>query len=512
MLFNSYVFIFIFVPSVFAGFFLLARLSTRLAGLWLAFASLFFYGWWNPRYVPLLIASIAFNYVIGGVIGRARAAKSQRPATLALITGICGNIALLGYFKYANFFLKIVNPLFGTDLGGLNIILPLGISFFTFTQIAFLVDTYRGMSSDYDPWHYLLFVTYFPHLIAGPILHHKQMMPQFSRASTYRLNLDNVNFGMTMFTIGLFKKVVLADQFALVVTPVFDSAAHGVNVPLIEAWLGTLAYSLQLYFDFSGYCDMAIGVSKIFNIDLPVNFDSPYKSKSIIEFWRRWHMTLSAFLRDYLYFPLVGKRKGPVRRYTNLMTTMVLGGLWHGASWTFVLWGGLHGFYLIVNHAWQAFKHRWQLDGIPWRWMPGHALTFLAIVVAWVPFRAADFEATASMLRGLAGINGVALPSALKKYGEFLATALPKLSVRFTSQSVIGDAYSAASWIAIGLVIVIWMPNSQQIMNFGSQRERSSSLFWKPTLPFALMSALGFLVAILMVGSTKVSEFLYFQF
>lgn len=338
MLFNSYSFIFLFLPITFAGFFLIARIGHRLAALWLALASIFFYGWWDSRYVALLLASIALNYSAGYLISRVRADNPQtRWASLLLWGGVGGNLVLVGYFKYADFFIGTANVLTGWHWALMHVVLPLGISFFSFTQIAFLVDAYRGLAKEYNPIHYLLFVTYFPHLIAGPVLHHKQMMPQFHRRETYRFDIGNVNTGLTIFTIGLCKKVLLADQFALYANPVFDAVAAGGQANTVEAWVAALSYTLQLYFDFSAYSDMAIGLSKLFNVDLPVNFNSPYKALNITDFWRRWHMTLSTFLRDYLYIPLGGNRHGQVRRYVNLAATMVLGGLWHGANWTFVL-------------------------------------------------------------------------------------------------------------------------------------------------------------------------------
>lgn len=380
MLFNSYIFIFLFLPVVFFGFFWVAKTSHRLAALWLVVASLFFYGWWNPKFVLLLLGSITFNYALSYAIGHA---KNVRQSKLLLVSAIIANLLLLGVFKYANFFIEATNQ-FGAQFGMVDIVLPLGISFFTFTQIAFLVDVNRGITREYNFIHYLLFVTWFPHLIAGPVLHHRQMMPQFALPNVYRVDSEAIAVGFTIFTIGMFKKVILADQFALYATPVFDGAASGVQSMFFEAWIGALAYTLQLYFDFSGYSDMAIGLSRLFNIRLPLNFDSPYKASNIVDFWRRWHMTLSTFLRDYLYIPLGGSRHGQLNRYRNLIATMLLGGLWHGAGWNFVLWGGLHGLYLAINHGWHA------LTGSATSGRVAHVfgvlLTFTAVTVAWVFF------------------------------------------------------------------------------------------------------------------------------
>lgn len=322
MLFNSYEFIFLFLPLTLAGFFFIGRSSHHLAALWLGMASLAFYAWWNPIYVLLLLASIAANYGLGYAIGHGAEASKGRLLAIGMVT----NLALLGYFKYADFFLSSVNAVAGTQWPLLNVVLPLGISFFTFTQIAFLVDVRRGVAHEYRFVHYLLFVTYFPHLIAGPVLHHKQMMPQFQHRAIYRPHGECIAAGLTFFVIGLAKKVLLADNLGDYATPFFDDARLGLDPGPIQAWTGAIAYTLQLYFDFSGYSDMAIGLSLLLGIRLPVNFDSPYRAANIIDFWRRWHMTLSAFLRDYLYIPLGGNRLGAGRRYVNLLATMVLGG------------------------------------------------------------------------------------------------------------------------------------------------------------------------------------------
>ncbi|HET7832180.1 MAG TPA: MBOAT family O-acyltransferase, partial [Gallionella sp.] len=358
MLFNSYVFIFLFLPVVMLGFFQLARISHAFAAGWLALASLLFYGYWNPAYVGLLLASIIGNYAFGLRIAKLNIRSEEQVGhrKLLLAIAVLSNLLLLGYYKYANFFATSVNSIAGTHCSLGEIILPLGISFFTFTQIAFLVDTYQGKVKEYNFIHYVLFVTYFPHLIAGPVLHHKEMMPQFAHASTYRFNYENIAVGLTIFLIGLFKKVVIADGIAYYVPTVFDAPALGIHLTFVEAWGGALCFALQLYFDFSGYSDMAIGLSRMFGVTLPLNFHSPYQAVNIIDFWRRWHMTLSRFLRDYLYSPLGGNRRGKVRRYLNLWLVMLLGGLWHGAGWTFVIWGGLHGIYLVITHAWQSLR------------------------------------------------------------------------------------------------------------------------------------------------------------
>ena len=295
MLFNSYEFVFVFLPVTLLVFFVLGRYSQQIAASWLAAASLFFYGWWNPLFVGLLLASIVFNYSVGVMLVRAHERRRESGKYWILCLGVAANLALLGYFKYFNFFVASLNAALGAEYAVGSIVLPLGISFFTFTQIAFLVDASRGLVREFNFTHYVLFVTYFPHLIAGPVLHHKEMMPQFDKPQTYRLNYECLAVGLTIFFIGLFKKVMLADEMIKYVKPVFDAAGQGRMVSFKESWGAAFSYTLQLYFDFSGYSDMAIGLSRMFGVKLPLNFNSPYKAVNIIEFWRRWHMTLSRF-------------------------------------------------------------------------------------------------------------------------------------------------------------------------------------------------------------------------
>ena len=493
MLFNSYEFIFLFLPVTLLVFFKLGQYNQRLAAAWLAAASLFFYAWWNPVFVGLLLASITFNYGIGMAIVRQIDRQSEARKQWALLIGVAANLVLLGYFKYFNFFVTSLNTGLGTDFAVENIILPLGISFFTFTQIAFLVDASRGLVREFNFIHYILFVTYFPHLIAGPVLHHKEMMPQFDKPQTYRLNYECLSVGLTIFSIGLFKKVMLADEMIKYVKPAFEATAHGQAVTFKEAWGAALSYSLQLYFDFSGYSDMAIGLSRMFGVKLPLNFNSPYKAVNIIDFWRRWHMTLSRFLRDYLYIPLGGNRKGPIRRHFNLLLTMLLGGLWHGAGWTFVIWGGLHGVYLIINHAWRSLRQKLGQDLEKSTW-PGRLVsgfvTFVAVVFAWVFFRAENLQAGLAMTQSMLGINGFSFQ------GHFRLNTI-------------------ASMLFIAWV----MPNTQQIMakfdpalpiratEFGSAPQW---LQWRPNWVWLVLI---FTMAYLSLSQgDKISDFLYFQF
>lgn len=508
MLFNSYAFIFIYLPIVLGGFFLVGRFNKMAAGAWLALASLFFYGWWSPQFILLLIGSICFNYCAGYVLSHT-AAKTHK---LILGLAISANLICLGFFKYTNFFISSIDSL-GAHIELLEIVLPVGISFYTFTQIAFLVDAYRGIAREYNFVHYLLFVTWFPHLIAGPVLHHSQMMPQFANPQTFRPNAESISVGLTFFAIGLFKKVVIADNLAIYADSLFNLSGPNASPMLISAWAGSLAYTLQLYFDFSGYCDMAIGLSRMFNIKLPLNFDSPYKAQNIIEFWRRWHMTLSHFLRDYLYFPLGGNRKGPSRRQINLMVTMLLGGLWHGAGWTFVLWGAMHGLFLVINHAWQSLSGRFINADSRLKKVFSVGLTFILVVFAWVPFRAPDISTTLSIWQGMIGLNGISVhPSLLAIIPESFASGflfkgfVPELQV---------NTVSLFQWITVGLFIVWAMPNTQQILsNYAPAWDKVKPgqylINWRPTKAFGFVTGLVFAVSVLLFQ--KNSPFLYFQF
>lgn len=511
MLFNSYEFIFFFLTVTLSVFFALSGFRLlNTAAAWLALTSIFFYGYWNLSYVILLIVSIAFNFTVGHGILRYRQERRSEVARRILILAIIANLGTLGYFKYANFFVNSINNAIHTNISLAQIILPIGISFFTFTQIAFLVDTFRGKVQESRIIPYTLFVTFFPHLIAGPVLHHAEMMPQFARDDTYRFKLGNFLTGVTFFSIGLFKKVILADGIQPFVAPVFEADSI-YALTAIEAWCGVLAYTLQLYFDFSGYSDMAIGLSKMINIDLPINFNSPYKAANIADFWRRWHMTLSRFLRDYLYIPLGGNRKGPIRRYTNLLTTMLLGGLWHGAGWTFVIWGGLHGLYLVINQLWQSARERLFGHDLFRSSRVTHFLsvviTFVCVVIAWVFFRARNLAAALSVLKGMMGLNGFVLPL---EWQQLFGSNYPHLT--FGQLEAFGGVRQIG-WIGLLLAVVWGSPNSQELIDRihkAHLTRRFSPERW------AWISLGGFAVVLFLLaainGSRGSSEFIYFNF
>jgi len=507
MLFSSWIFVAAFLPAVWLVFrFLQRRRMGEAALLWLIASSLFFYGWFKPVYVFILLVSIGFNFTLGTQLARAHLKKSKRKAFL--IFGICANLTALGYYKYAGLFFETLNSL-GVEHGIPQILLPLAISFFTFQQIAYLVDAYRGETKEFNFRHYTLFVTFFPQLIAGPIVHHKEMIPQFIEKLGKLTSRRMLAMGLTVFIIGLFKKLAIADYMGDVADPVFAAAATGNHLTLFEVWTGVIAYTLQIYFDFSGYSDMAVGLGAFFGIRLPLNFFSPYKSGNIIEFWRRWHITLSRFLRDYLYIPLGGNRKGGLRRYANLMTTMLLGGLWHGAGWTFMAWGGLHGFYLVVNHIWQKFI------AIPLPRFLGIALTFISVAVAWVFFRADSFATAAHMLDCMTGTYGVAL----RNTSSWLASTLSFMGVDVTTaQSRL--LYINEKWhiFWMALLIVFFAPSTHELMRGKlalditavAEKIRQPRLYWRPSRRWAISAGLMASLALLLL--TRVNAFIYFQF
>ena len=495
MLFNSYAFILAFLPTSLLIFHGLRRAGLERASfLALVLLSLVFYGYWNPVYLLLLVPLTLFNFAIAtGIVAR-RISQPLGARTL-LIAGIAANLGVLGYFKYANFFVDNVNSLLDANIVMATIILPLGISFFTFQKIAFIVDAYRGRVDRLNLLDFSLFVGFFPQLIAGPIVHHAEVLPQFRRLG--RIPSHDIVQGATIFAIGLAKKVIVADTAALYATPAFTAASNGVSLDTLSAWSAALAYTVQLYFDFSGYSDMAIGGALLFGIRLPVNFSSPYKASSIIDFWRRWHITLSRFLRDYLYIPLGGNRHSSARRYFNLILTMFLGGLWHGAGWTYLVWGALHGLYLMINHGWRAIRGRlaWMPSTVgPAEFRLGQALTFLAVVVGWVFFRAADINTAAAMLHAMVGANGLG-----------------------TSASSTESA--RALLVVAAMLLVAWFsPNTHELVGYEGPDGRAeyrpaieeTRKTWQPTMHWALL--IGCLTGISIMSLSKVSEFLYFQF
>lgn len=480
MIFNSFEFIFLFLPIVWILYYVLGRIHIPFAKTWLLVASLFFYGYWNPAYLPLILISMLLNYAIGAFLGRDRGGVYRRGI---LTAGILFNVLLLGYYKYYDFFVENINVVFGEDLVLKNILLPLAISFYTFQQIAYLVDSYRLETKEYNFLNYGLFVSFFPQLIAGPIVHHRQVMSQFSSKDSYRIVYENISKGLLIFAIGLFKKVAIADQFAEWANQGYGNVG---SLTFVDSWFTTLSYTLQLYFDFSGYSDMAIGLALLFNIRLPLNFNSPYKALDIQDFWRRWHITLSHFLTTYIYIPLGGNRKGPARTYLHILIIFFISGIWHGAGWTFLIWGALHGFASVICRWWKRAGYR--MNNVS-AWI----VTFLFVHLAWVFFRALTLADALTVLKAMFGFNGFYLPSGL-------ASLVPSidenwlLKLPFSASSI-----EVALTLAIGLALAFFAKNSVEIME-QKQRNTRMAVFIAVLLFYSVMQL------------QQVSEFLYFNF
>jgi alginate O-acetyltransferase complex protein AlgI len=540
MLFNSFIFLTLFLPLALAGYYLLGQRLPRAAAAWLCGASVVFYGWWNPSFVALLAASIIFNYTMSCLIVAAPAQSGRRRFWLGL--AITADLALLVRYKYlATLLAALVHasgvvPAEWLARGMQEVVLPLGVSFFTFTQIGYLLDCNAGIVKERDPLGYVQFVTFFPHLIAGPILHHKEMMTQFAQPATYRLKAENLSIGAALFTIGLAKKVLLADTIAPYADAGF-AAPH--ELQWLAAWGTCLAYALQLYFDFSGYSDMAVGLAKMFGVRFPLNFNSPFKAASIIDFWQRWHMTLTRYLTAYLYYPMAMRinrsralRKLPIGRLAQQSAsgfastvavptfyTMALAGIWHGAGLQYFIYGLLHAAYLTVNHGWRAWRGA-RTQGAAhtpaartgWSARLVHTgnvlLTFVAALVAFAFFRAHGVGDAVALLQGMLGMRGIESPG-WPAWGAMNMDALEWLHL------VVGRSILALMIVAM-LAIVWCLPNSHQIMGrFSPALERSAEragafLTWRPALGWSVA-----MVAVLLFGLAQLHgevRFLYFQF
>jgi D-alanyl-lipoteichoic acid acyltransferase DltB (MBOAT superfamily) len=485
MLFNSFEFIFVFLPITFIVYFLLNKNKlVFFSKAWILLASLFFYGYWNIVYLPIIILSLLFNFYIGQLLSKEKIAFLSKKQLLFL--GITANIALLGYFKYADFFIDNYNLFFDSDVSNINILLPLAISFFTFQQIAYLVDSYKQETREQDIISYAVFVTFFPQLIAGPIVHHREMMPQFDSKKEKFIKHRNIILGLFIFSIGLFKKVVLADTFSIWANAGFDINQ---SLSFFEAWATSLSYTFQLYFDFSGYADMAIGSALLFNIKIPINFNSPYKAKNIQDFWRRWHMTLSRFLMDYIYIPLGGNRFGGFVTYRNILITFIIAGIWHGAGWTFIFWGVLHGVALILYKLWSITNIRL------WGWVSWF-VTFNFINVSWVFFRAREWNDAIRVVSGMFSVDNVSIASSLEKSLSFLADFGVKFEGVFAYTSVKSDVYA---WIVLGFVLVLLFKNSVEMTE--KFKTNKIYLFLHMAIMYKAVTSIN-----------TVSEFLYFNF
>ena len=473
MLFSSIPFVFLFLPVSLAGYFICAKVFPSTGKMvWLALCSVFFYAYWRIDYLPILLGSITLNFAIATFIQTQTAQRKDKDtvAFILLLTGIALNLGLLGYFKYFDFLIETTNAAFGSQIQPLELVLPLAISFFTFQQIAYLVDSYRGVVARSSFLNYFVFVTFFPQLIAGPIVHHKEMMPQFLRKTLGVLRWKNLLAGLIIFSLGLFKKIVIADQLAIYAD---QGYADHTNLTVMDAWVTTLSYTFQLYFDFSGYSDMAIGAARMFGIKLPLNFFSPYKSQSIQHFWRRWHMTLSRFLREFVYIPLGGNRHSEVRTNTNLLATFVLGGIWHGAGWSFIVWGAIHGIAIVICRSFRKL-------GIALPRALNWALTFLTVHLAWVFFKAHDLPQALSILKTLFGVNSS--------------------QANRPSHVVITDNDTAALFLIAAFLIVLLLPNT-------SEFTRNI----QPTMKTIFVAILFGIACTLMLASSS-EVFLYFNF
>ena len=440
--------------------------------LWLVVCSLFFYGYWKLEYLPLLVGSIAANFVIStGIQHYVGGIAPDRSRGFALLTlGITLNLGLLAYFKYFAFLIETVNGLVGSSVTVSDLLLPLAISFFTFQQITYLVDSYKGKAERSSALNYAVFVTFFPQLIAGPIVHHTEMMPQFVRHTLSVLRWKSLLVGCIIFSLGLFKKVVIADTFAIYADAGY---ADHTQLTILDAWITTFSYTFQLYFDFSGYSDMAIGAARMFGIRLPLNFFSPYKAVSIQDFWRRWHITLSRFLRDYIYVPLGGNRRSDMRVSANLMTTFLLGGLWHGAGWTFIVWGGIHGVALVIGRL-------VAMTGLRLPTILKWALTFFVIHLAWVFFRAESIGQALDILQTMFGLNPAAMEG-------------PR-------HVVINGASAAGKYLLLTFIGVLVLPNTDQFV-------RDIRPMWK-----TILAAVLFGIACIFMLISRSEVFLYFNF
>jgi alginate O-acetyltransferase complex protein AlgI len=543
MLFNSPEFLFGFAPVALAGFYLLGRYSRVSAILWLIIASLIFYGWWRPLNVLIIGPSILINFALACALQRLAYNENSRCAQAVLLLGIAFNVAFLGIFKYTDFIAGTINDAFGTNLILQHIILPLGISFITFQKIAFLIDVQAGRIKSFTFQDYCTFVLFFPQLIAGPIVHYREMMPQF-QATSCRFGKENFAVGLTLLLFGLFKKVVLADHMAPLITPIYEHAAAGANISFLPAWMAAIGFTLQIYFDFSGYTDMALGLARLFGIKLPANFNSPLRASSIIEFWLRWHMTLTRFLTAYIYNPMVltltrrrlakghsglGGSNTTIGAFVSLLVvptifTMFISGLWHGAGYGFVIWGLLHGTYITINHGWRLVAMRLWRDRRRYDSFmkpAGHFVTFITVAATMIFFRASTMASAIDLVKGVFGLNGFGLSQDLLDRLGPVTAFLYRVGVVAEAGSG-QDFIKTGKWICLLLVIALALPNTLQILgryepalgvrlslsNFA--RGKLRFLAWSPSVPWTIVMSAIAAVAFVSIGGP--SEFLYWQF
>lgn len=486
MLFNSYIFVFLFLPAVLLGYYVLNHIQQdRAANLYLIGMSLWFYGYFNKYYLLIICGSIAANFLLSKIMERMQNLWNKK---IVLLTGIGADIAVIFYFKYFDFFLENLNALFGRTFELRNIVLPLGISFFTFQQISYLVDSYRGETKNYTFDEYTLFVSFFPQLVAGPIVLHSEMIPQFKRKENRHFIPQNFSKGLYIFSLGLFKKVILADTFGAAVAYGFGTIE---TLSSMEAWIVSLSYTFQLYFDFSGYCDVAVGIGHMFNITLPQNFNSPYKATSITEFWERWHMSLTRFLRTYIYFPLGGNRKGKCRTYLNVMVVFLASGIWHGANWTFVLWGAIHGLLSCLN---RLFKTTWEKLGTVTQW----GLTFVSVNILWVLFRADSVSAAVLFIKKMFRLSDFSIHEELYKCFDLIELMAAKDHLPLIGY-LVNNITGFHLWMFIlGAFFVV--------LNF----RNSAEIEFEPTVRRSLITIVCMVWSVMSFAG--ISTFLYFDF
>ena len=505
MLFNSLEFIFVFLPIAATLHFLAARRGIIAPVIVTTITSLFFYAWWKPPFLMLPILSIVFNYWVAHGIWEA----NRKAARVLLIFGVTANLLVLGYFKYADFLLSIFQQRLPSNQD-----VPLALSFTTFVQIAFLVEAARQPTSTAFP-RYAMFVSFFPHLIAGPIVRWTELGTQLADKARYRINWQNIACGLTIFCLGLLKKALFADSLAAFVSPVFNAASLDLPITAVAAWGASFAYSLQLYFDFSGYSEMAVGLGLLFNLKLPLNFAAPFRATSIIDLWRRWHITLSRFLRDFVYVPLGGKNAGAMRRSSNLFVTMVIGGLWHGANWTFIAWGAFHGVLLTINHVWRGLRGA-RPSTLMGR-VAGWTLTFAAFAIGMTLFRSPNIQTAGRMIEAMMGLGHDPVNAPILVSFDFWALEQGYFTEAFVRR------WLGSYWSVVGTLVTIILlaaalalPDTMEFVNYREGEPHSDwrrprrFLIWSPSIIWAV-AILG-LFGVLFANLGSFSEFLYYQF
>ena len=522
MLFNSIEFLLLFLPITLLIYYLLIiRFNNEFHIYFLVLASLFFYGWWEPKYVSIILLSIILNYSFSQLLLRYK--KNIRLNKFFLFLGIFLNLILLMYFKYIFFVLESINNFYKINFTFPEIVLPLGISFFTFQQIAFLIDVNKKGMFKKRLNHYFLFVTFFPQLIAGPIVHYQDMINQYyDLKKKIKEVWKNISLGFTLITIGLFKKVIIADKLAIWSDKAFLYSANEGILTFLEGWINVLCFSFQIYFDFSAYSDIALGLALLFGLRLPINFFSPYKATSIIEFWRRWHITLSSFLKNYLYIPLGGNKKGKLNHYFNLFIVMTIGGIWHGAGWTFVLWGMVHGIFLFINHLFNQFKflNQSHFQNTIIYICFFRFITFLFVTLAWVLFRAENVDSALNIYKSLFGLNGFSLPTHYEYLIGNFSYYLKYLGWNFENLPNYGGGFQII-WVVLMFFWIWFLPNATQLMSnhevFWRTRDfkftiEKSYLKWVPYKIYSVLFALIFVFIIVKIFQGQEGEFIYFQF